>query len=60
MSTIIPHFYNYPLITQKLADYKLLREIILKLDKEEHFKEEGLQAIVNLRASINRGGLVQN
>lgn len=53
--TIIPHFYSYPLITQKLADYRLWRDIILKLDQGEHLREGGIQAIVNLRTSLNRG-----
>jgi NADH:ubiquinone oxidoreductase subunit K len=52
---IIPHFYKYPMITNKRADYLLWREIILKMGRREHLMQDGLQAIVNLRASMNWG-----
>lgn len=55
---IIPHFFfkdKYPMITNKRADYLLWREIILKIGRREHLTQNGLQAIVNLRASMNWG-----
>ena len=52
---IIPHFDKYPLISQKLADYILFREVIMIMKKGEHLTYEGLKAIINIRASINRG-----
>lgn len=52
---IISHFDQYPLITQKRADYLLFKKIVLKMDRGEHLTSEGLQAIVNLRASMNLG-----
>ena len=33
---IIAHFDNYPLITQKKADFILFKEIILKIIEGEH------------------------
>jgi hypothetical protein len=55
LNKIIPHFDKYPLITQKLIDYHIFKEILLKISRREHLTESGLQAIVNLRANLNRG-----
>ena len=52
---IISHFDNYPLITQKRADFLLFKEIVYKLVDGEHLSAKGLQEIVNIRASINLG-----
>jgi hypothetical protein len=52
---IIPHFDKYLLISQKLADYILFREVVMIMKKGEHLTSEGLKAIMNIRASINRG-----
>ena len=50
---IINHFDKYPLITQKQADYLLFREAFFVIQRKEHLTEDGLQAIVNLRATLN-------
>jgi len=52
---IITHFDNYPLITQKKADFILFKQIIDKVVKGEHLSAKGLQEIVNIRSSINMG-----
>ena len=52
---IITHFDNYPLITQKKADFILFKQIILKVVEGEHLSAKGLQEILNIRASINLG-----
>lgn len=52
---IIPHFNKYNLITQKQADYLLFKKIVNLIEQEEHLKEEGLQLIINIRASLNLG-----
>jgi hypothetical protein len=52
---IITHFDNYPLITQKKADFILFKQIIDKVVKGEHLSAKGLQEIVNIRGSINLG-----
>jgi hypothetical protein len=51
----LPHFDKYPLNTQKRADFILFKEIILLMINKEHLTIEGIQKIVNLRASINLG-----
>lgn len=52
---ILPHFDEYPLITQKSADFLLFKTIVQMMLNKEHLNEEGLQEIVNIRASLNLG-----
>ena len=52
---VIPHFDKYPLITQKLADYLLFKEIVLLMKNKEHVTLNGLIKILSLRASLNLG-----
>lgn len=52
---IIVHFDNYPLKTQKKADFELFKSAVDKLLRKEHLKLEGLKEIVNIRASMNLG-----
>lgn len=52
---IIPHFYKYPLITKKFSDYVLFKQIVLLLQNKKHNSTEGLEKIVNIKASINLG-----
>jgi hypothetical protein len=54
-NVIIPHFLNYPLLTQKRSDFLLLRSIIEIMNRKEHLTTEGLNKIVNIKASMNRG-----
>lgn len=53
-NVIIPHFYNYPLVTQKGADFELFKRAIGILNQGP-LSIERLQEIVNIRASLNRG-----
>ena len=53
-NVIIPHFDNYPLVTQKGGDFELFKRAIEILNKGPISLEQ-LQEIVNLRASLNRG-----
>lgn len=55
LTQVIPHFDKYPLITQKRADYIIFKEAVLNLKRGEHLTASGLQAIINLRATINKG-----
>ena len=56
IKVVIPHFDKYPLNSQKRADYLLFKKIVLLIKNKEHLTIEGIQKIVNLRASINLGG----
>jgi len=52
---IIPHFYNFPLQTQKRVDFELWAKIVeSKIDKE-HLTHEGLLKILSLKSALNRG-----
>lgn len=52
---ILPHFDKFSLVTKKLADYFLFKEVVLMILCGEHRNEKGLQSIVNIRASQNLG-----
>jgi len=52
---IIPHFSNYPLLSQKAADLFLFTNIVKLIYNKVHLTEDGLQQIINLRASMNLG-----
>lgn len=52
---IINHFDKYPLITQKRADYELLKQVFELIKNKEHLTIEGVRKIVNIRASMNWG-----
>lgn len=54
-NVIIPHFDNYPLLTQKYSDYTLFKKILNLMLEKEHTSIEGIQNIVNNRASMNWG-----
>ena len=41
---IIPHFDKYPLVTQKLADYILFKEIVSLMKNKEHLTLDGRAA----------------
>ena len=55
LNVIIPHFDDYPLLTQKRADFLLFKAIVDLMNKKEHLQIEGLKKIVNLKASLNKG-----
>jgi hypothetical protein len=55
ITQVISHFDKYPLITQKRADYLLFKEAVMIMKRGEHLTVSGLQAIINLRATINKG-----
>jgi hypothetical protein len=52
---IIPHFLKYPLFTQKGADFILFTKIVELISSKAHLTNEGLQNIVNIKASLNLG-----
>jgi hypothetical protein len=55
LSIIMDHFDKYPLYTQKQADFILFKTIVELINNKEHLTTEGLDKIVNLRASMNKG-----
>lgn len=55
VDVIIPHFDKYSLITQKLADYLLFRDVVNMMINKEHLTKKGLDKIVSIKAVINHG-----
>jgi hypothetical protein len=55
INKIIPHFLKYPLLSQKGADFLLFKKIVELKNNKEHLKKEGLQQIINIKASMNLG-----
>ena len=52
---ILPFFDKYPLMTEKLGDYLLFKKVIELMNTKEHLTQQGLEKIVSLKASINKG-----
>jgi len=52
---IIPHFENYPLLSQKAADFYLFKQIVNLIYTKVNLTDEKLNQIVNIRASMNLG-----
>lgn len=55
VTKVIPHFDKYPLKTQKYSDFLLFKEAVMIMQSGEHLTKEGLQNIINIRASLNKG-----
>jgi len=55
INVIIPHFDKYPLITQKGADFILFKKVLDLMNRGDHLTIEGLQQIINIKASMNKG-----
>jgi len=55
INIIIPHFDNFPLLTQKGADFILFKQVVNLINNKDHIKKEGLQQIINIKASMNLG-----
>jgi len=52
---IIPHFDKFPLVTQKLKDFMLFKEIVLLMEKGEHKTLPGLLKVLSLKVNLNKG-----
>jgi len=55
LKVIINHFDNYPLITQKFADYLLFKQSIFLIEKKLHLTEKGLLKLVGIKSVLNWG-----
>lgn len=51
----MPQFKKYNLLRQKRADFDIFALIMEKIKNKEDDKQQGLQEIVNLKASLNLG-----
>jgi len=55
VNIVIPFFLKYPLITRKRADFIIFSQIVELINQKEHLTLEGIQKIVSLKASMNKG-----
>src|SRR3989344_8382524 len=53
---IIPHFEQYPLLSQKLQDFKFFKQICFLMQKDLHRNKKGLEKIINLAFEMNPSG----
>lgn len=52
---LIIHLDKYYLLTQKAADYNLFKEAVKLMSNKTHLSIEGLNKIINIKASMNLG-----
>jgi len=54
---VIPHFEKDPPLglTQKYSDFRLFKSIAELVYNKEHLTEEGLNKVLSLKASLNKG-----
>lgn len=55
LNVIYPHFFKYPLLSQKAADFKLFVRIVKLLNEKAHLNKTGLEQIVNIKSTLNKG-----
>ena len=55
LTILIKHFEKYPLLTQKAADFILFKEVVNLQINKYHLTSAGLNQILNIKASINKG-----
>ena len=55
LDKVLDHFEQYPLQTKKHVDFCLFKEVVMKMKRGEHLTTEGLQDIINLKATLNKG-----
>jgi hypothetical protein len=55
LKVLINHFDRYSLKTQKLGDYMLFKQAVNLIIDKEHLTKEGLNKILAIKASINKG-----
>jgi len=55
LACVIEHFNNYPLKTQKYADFLLFKQAFDIVKSKEHLTEAGLKKLISVRASLNKG-----
>ena len=55
LTNLINHLEKYPLLTQKAADFILFKEVVDMLNNKAHLSNQGLNQIINMKASMNLG-----
>jgi hypothetical protein len=55
INAVIPHFNDYPLISQKHADFELFKQAVYLLKDKKHFNLDGIQKLLSIKSAINLG-----
>ena len=55
LNKLIIHLEKYPILTQKAADFLLFKQAVKLVNNKAHLTDEGLNQIVNIKASMNLG-----
>ena len=55
LEKIIQHFDNHTLLTQKRADFELLKQAFAIIQSKEHLTRQGLEKIIAIKAVMNNG-----
>jgi hypothetical protein len=55
LNKLILHLEKYPLLTQKAADFLLFKRAVELFNEKAHLTVEGIEKIVNIKASMNLG-----
>ena len=55
LACVMEHFDNYPLKTQKYADFLLFKKAFEVVNNKEHLTKGGLTKLVSIRGSLNKG-----
>lgn len=55
LTKLILHLEKHPLLTKKAADFLLFKQVIELINNKAHLTVEGLNQIVNIKASMNLG-----
>lgn len=55
LNIFIIHLEKYPLLTQKVADFLLFKQALNLVNNKVHLTVEGLNQIINIKASMNLG-----
>lgn len=55
LACVIEHFNNYPLKTEKYADFILFKKAFDIVKSKEHLTEAGLTKLISIRATLNKG-----
>jgi hypothetical protein len=54
-TVIIPHFLNYPLLTQKAADFVLFQRVVELMTNKAHLTKPGLELLKKIKSGMNTG-----
>ena len=52
---VVPFFERYPLRSKKWVDFLKFRKVLMLIDRGEHLKADGVEAIRAIASSMNRG-----